>query len=73
MLVQLIIWYVGLSLHEELLQNHVDHEQKVLMNVCANVLKFYLKLLEKTWNEDSNQGTCQYLRYLKLSDKEHHS
>ena len=64
MLVQLIIWNVGLSLHKELLENHVDHKQKVLMNIGAHMLEFDLELLEQAWNENSYQGTRQYLRYL---------
>ena len=73
MLIQLIIWNVCLSLHKEFFENHVNHKQKVLMNVGTHMLEFYLELLEQAWNENPYQSTRQYLRYLKLPNKEHHS
>ena len=73
MLVHLIKSYVGLALQKVLFKYHIDHEQKVLMNILTNMLQLHLKLLYKILCEHFYKGLSQYKSDLQLSHKEHHS
>ena len=62
-----------MALEEEFFENHIDHEEKVLMYVLTHVLKFHLKLLKKAWHENSDQGSRENEGNLELTNEEHHS
>ena len=56
--VALVILCVYLNLNEEFLEDHVNHQQEVLVNVLAKMLEFDHELVEKRLVEYSNQRPC---------------
>ena len=73
MLARPVAGWVHLRLQEEFFEDHIYHQEEILVDVLAYMLEFDHEFVEQSRSEHPDQGPGQNESYLQLANEEEHT